>query len=109
MPCPAWRSLCRARQRVSSGEQPNDAHPGLASLLAGVTPASALPAEPADLPALEKTWHTCVRVAYDRQPERGSRAGRERNLLDECKPDEDTYVAALMAARPDDPDMAVHG
>jgi hypothetical protein len=76
---------------------------GLALLLtlAGVGPASALAAEPADLPALEKAWHGCVREAYDRQPERGSRPGRERNALDECKPHEDRYVAALMAARPD--------
>jgi hypothetical protein len=70
---------------------------------------SVLAAEPADLPALERTWHSCVREAYDRQPERGSRPGRERNALDECKSHEDRYVAALMAARPDDADMPVHG
>jgi hypothetical protein len=29
--------------------------------------------------------------------------------LDECKSHEDRYVAALMAARPDDADMPVHG
>jgi len=75
----------------------------LALLLAisSAEPASALTAEPADLPALERAWHGCVREAYDRQPERGSRPGRERNALDECKPHEDAYVAALMAARPD--------
>jgi hypothetical protein len=77
--------------------------------LASAGPASALTAEPADLPALERTWHSCVREAYDRQPERGSRPGRERNALDECKSHEDRYVAALMAARPDDADMPVHG
>ena len=69
--------------------------------LAGVGPGSALAAEPANPPALERAWHGCVREAYDRQPEYGSRPGRERNALDECKPHEDAYVAALMAARPD--------
>ncbi len=84
---------------------------GLALLiaLAGVGPASALAAEPADLPALERAWHGCVRQAYDSQPEQGSRAGRERNALDECKPHEDAYVAALMAARPDDADAPMNG
>jgi len=84
---------------------------GLAFLtaLASAGPASALAAEPADLPALERAWHGCVREAYDRQPEQGSRPGRERNALDECKPHEDAYVVALMAARPDDADMPVHG
>jgi hypothetical protein len=75
----------------------------------GAGPASALAAEPANLPALEQTWHGCVREAYDRQPERGSRAGRERNALDECKPHEDAYVAALMATRPDDADAPMNG
>ena len=63
-------------------------HPlGLALLtvLASAGPASTLTAEPADLPALE----------------RGSQPNRERNALDECKPREDAYVAALMAARSD--------
>lgn len=84
---------------------------GLALLLtlAGIGPVSALAAEPADLPALEQAWHGCVREAYDRQQERGSKPGRERNALDECKGHEDRYVAALMAARPEDPDMPVHG
>jgi hypothetical protein len=68
---------------------------------ASAGPASALAAEPADLPALEKRWHNCVRQAYDAQQDHGSRASRERNALDECKPHEDAYVAALMAARPD--------
>lgn len=64
-------------------------------------PVSAQAAEPTELPALEKAWHSCVREAYDQQPEHGSRAGRERNALDKCKPHEDRYVAALMATRPD--------
>lgn len=71
-------------------------------------PISAVAAEPADLPAVERAWHSCVRKAYDQQPERGSRAGRERNALDECKPREDAYVAALMAARPD-ADLPLNG
>ncbi|GLS73776.1 hypothetical protein GCM10007890_57910 [Methylobacterium tardum] len=76
---------------------------GLALLLtlAGTVPVSALAAEPADLPALERAWHGCVREAYDSQQDRGSRPGRERNALDGCKPHEDRYVAALMATHPD--------
>ncbi|WP_267428283.1 hypothetical protein [Methylobacterium sp. GC_Met_2] len=77
--------------------------------LVGVGPASALAAEPADLPALERAWHSCVREAYDSQQDRGSRAGRERNALDECTSHEDAYVAALMATRPGDADADVNG
>ncbi len=77
--------------------------------LAGIGPASALADEPADLPALERAWHGCVREAYDEQQDRGSRAGRERNALDECKPHEDAYVAALMAARSDAADAPMSG
>ncbi|MDE4915246.1 hypothetical protein PQI07_32185 [Methylobacterium sp. 092160098-2] len=76
--------------------------------LASAGPASALAAEPADLPALERAWHSCVRDAYDRQPEHDSKPGRERNALDECKPHEDAYVAALMAARPN-ADLPLNG
>nr|WP_085986807.1 hypothetical protein [Methylobacterium sp. B34] len=76
--------------------------------LACAGPASALAAEPADLPALERAWHTCLRQAYDQQPEHLSRPGRERNALDECKPHEDAYVAALMAARLDT-DLPLNG
>jgi hypothetical protein len=43
-----------------------------------------------------------VREAFDQQPSHMSKPGRERNALDECKPHEDAYVAALMAARPID-------
>jgi hypothetical protein len=78
-------------------------------VLASAGPAAALAAEPADLPALQKAWHSCVRVAYDRQPERGSKPGRERNALDECTPREDAYVAALMEARPDDAGSPMSG
>ncbi|MCJ2121031.1 hypothetical protein [Methylobacterium sp. J-077] len=84
---------------------------GLAFLVALVSagPASALTAELGDLPAMEKAWHSCVREGYDRQPERGSKPGRERQALDKCKPHEVAYVVTLMAARPDDPDMPVQG
>jgi hypothetical protein len=76
-----------------------------AALLVTLTsagPVSTLAAEPAGLPALEQTWHGCVREAFVRQPSHMSKPGRERNALDECKPHEDAYVAALMAARPID-------
>lgn len=75
----------------------------------GVGPALALATEPANLPALEKAWHSCVREAYDSQQDRGSRASRERNALDECKSHEDAYVAALLAARPGDADAPMSG
>jgi hypothetical protein len=58
-------------------------------------------AEPAELPALERKWQSCVREVYDWQPEHGIRPSRRRNSLDECKPHEDAYVVAPMAARPD--------
>jgi hypothetical protein len=76
--------------------------------LSSVGLVSALATESDDLPAMERAWHHCVREAYNRQPERGSRAGRERNALDECKPHEDWY-AALMAPHPDDADMPLGG
>lgn len=77
---------------------------GLALLaaLAGARPAAALAAEPGDLPGLERAWHGCVREAFDQQPAHRSKPGRERGALDMCKPQEDAYVAALMAARPID-------
>jgi hypothetical protein len=77
--------------------------------LASAGPASALAAEPADLPALERAWHGCLREAYDQQPPHMSKAGRERNALNECKPREDAYVAALMATRPEDADVPMSG
>lgn len=43
-----------------------------------------------------------MREAFNRQPISMSQFGRERHALDECKPHEDAYVAALMAARPVD-------
>ncbi|XYD10165.1 hypothetical protein R1A27_06530 [Methylobacterium sp. NMS12] len=64
--------------------------------LTSAGPASALAAEPADLPALERVWHGCVREAFDRQPGQIGRAGRERNALGECKPHEKACVTYVV-------------
>lgn len=56
-------------------------------------------AEPVGLSGLESAWHACLRESYAHQPPRQSRAGSERNALDECRGHEDAYVAAIMAAR----------
>ena len=63
-------------------------------------PAQSAPADPR---ALETAWHRCLREASAHQPSGQSRAGSERNALDECKPREDALVAALMSgSRPED-------
>lgn len=67
--------------------------------LAAVEPLAALAAAPGDLQALEQAWHSCIRDASTHQPAGQSRAGNERNALDECREREDAYVAASMAAR----------
>jgi hypothetical protein len=77
-------------------------------VLASFGSVSARAVEPADLSALERAWHGCVRETYDRQQDHSSRASRERNALDECKPHEDAYVAALMAAHRE-ADLPLHG
>ncbi|MDN3574715.1 hypothetical protein [Methylobacterium longum] len=60
-------------------------------------------AAPVDPRVLQSAWHRCLREAYAHQPAGQSRAGNERNALDECKPREDALVAALMSGhRPDD-------
>ena len=69
--------------------------------LCALIPAAAIAAPQGDLRTLEQAWHRCIRDAYAHQPAGQSRAGNERNALDECKPHEDAYVAALMTARPD--------
>ncbi|MCJ2072533.1 hypothetical protein MKK75_27710 [Methylobacterium sp. J-030] len=56
-------------------------------------------ADPADPRALELAWHRCLREATAHQPPGQSRAGDERNALDECKSREDALVAALMTGR----------
>ncbi|AWI92024.1 hypothetical protein C0214_27570 (plasmid) [Methylobacterium sp. DM1] len=51
------------------------------------------------LPALEQTWHACVRGAYDRQPATQSKQAAQLGALDECRDHEDAYVAALTAVQ----------
>jgi hypothetical protein len=69
-------------------------------LLSGLIAAGPAAAAPGDPLALEQAWHRCIRDAYAHQPAGQSRAGNERNALDECKDREDAYIAALMAERP---------
>ncbi|MEL6062224.1 MULTISPECIES: hypothetical protein [unclassified Methylobacterium] len=71
-----------------------------AALVLAPVPAGAGPvADPDDPHALEQAWHRCLREASGHQPPGQSRAGDERNALDECKPREDALVAALMSGR----------
>lgn len=75
--------------------------PFLAPFLAPFVALSVIGAGPAaagtrDLETLEETWHGCVREAYARQPPGQSRAGAQRNVLDECREHEDRLVAATM-------------
>ncbi|MBB2960442.1 hypothetical protein [Methylobacterium sp. R2-1] len=49
-----------------------------------------------DLEILEEAWYGCVRDAYARQRPGQSRAGMQRNVLDECREQEDRLVAATM-------------
>ena len=60
----------------------------------------AMAAAISDPRALEVAWHRCLRESYAHQPRGQSRAGDERNALDECKTQEDAFVASLMAAGP---------
>ena len=62
----------------------------------GAGPAAA---QTQDLDGLERAWHGCVREAYARQTPGQSRAGAQRNVLDECRAHEDSLVAATMALR----------
>lgn len=61
--------------------------------------AAAQAPQAADPAALEQAWHGCVREAFAHQSPAQSRAGSQRNALDECKAREDAFVAALMATR----------
>ena len=57
-----------------------------AMLLLTTGPAVAGPPAGATDPAeLERAWHRCLRDATGHQPTGQSRAGDERNALDECK------------------------
>lgn len=53
----------------------------------------------ADLAGLEQSWKACVREAFTHQPPGQSKAGGQRNALDECQVQEDAYVRAVMDAR----------
>lgn len=72
--------------------------PALVLVLVALTGSAS--AAPADPQALERAWHRCLKEAIAHQPTGQSRAGNERNALDECKEREDAYVAALMGSRP---------
>lgn len=61
--------------------------------------AAAASISPDELQRLEQTWHRCLREAYVHQPAGQSRAGNQRNALDECEEQENAYVAASMAAQ----------
>jgi hypothetical protein len=56
-------------------------------------------AEEADLPALETRWHACVRQAFSGQPLGMERRAAQRAALAACKPQEDAYVHAMLAAQ----------
>ncbi|NEU11963.1 hypothetical protein G3T14_07445 [Methylobacterium sp. BTF04] len=69
---------------------------GLGSCLGSM---AAEPASGGDLTILERDWKGCVRDAFTHQPAGQSKAGGQRNALDECKAQEDAYVTAVMAAQ----------
>lgn len=71
----------------------------LVVLLTSAGSGSALDAARDDIRRLEQAWHRCLRDATGHQPPGQSRAGDQRNALDECQGREDAYVAALMAAQ----------
>ena len=56
-------------------------------------------AEDADLPLLETRWHACVRDAFTGQPPALERRAAQRAALAACKPQEDAYVHAMLAAQ----------
>jgi hypothetical protein len=96
-----WEARCETGRRRFPGPTRPGAFLGLCAILTLATvPACAGPAaEPSDPRALELAWHRCLRDASAHQPSGQSRAGDERNALDECKPREDALVAALMSSR----------
>ncbi|WP_157064202.1 hypothetical protein [Methylobacterium tarhaniae] len=81
-------SAARSRRRVA----------GLAPLLLAFAGGPAL-AEEADLPGLETRWHACVRQAFTGQPLGMERRAAQRAALAACKPQEDAYVHAMLAAQ----------
>ena len=56
-------------------------------------------ADAPDLDELRKDWHRCVRQAFSGQPPSVEKQAAERAALARCKPAEDAYVAAELAAR----------
>lgn len=56
-------------------------------------------AEEVDLPLLENRWHACVREAFSGQPPGLERRAAQRAALAACKPQEDAYVHAMLAAQ----------
>jgi hypothetical protein len=72
--------------------------PGLAPLLLALAGGPAA-AEEADLAALEIRWHACVRHAFTGQPPGMERRAAQRAALAACKPQEDAYVHAMLAAQ----------
>lgn len=57
------------------------------------------PASAPDLETLRQEWHRCVRQAFSGQPSSIAKQAAERVALGQCKPAEDSYVAAELAAR----------
>ncbi len=72
--------------------------PGLVPLLLALAGAPAL-AEEAGLAGLETRWHDCVRQAFGGQPLGMERRAAQRAALAACKPQEDAYVHAMLAAQ----------
>lgn len=56
--------------------------------------------------ALEQAWHGCVPDVFAHQNLRQSKAGAQRNALDECKDREDAFVAAMMAVQANEEEAA---
>lgn len=75
-------------------------------VIAGGSTMQAEATQPPDIDALEHAWHGCVREAYVRQPRGQSRAGAQRNVLDECREHEDALIAAVMDRQSGRDDLA---
>lgn len=52
-----------------------------------------------DLADLEARWHACLRQAFTGQPLGMERRTAQRAALAACKPQEDAYVHAMLAAQ----------
>lgn len=78
--------------------------------IAGVSASDiAWAAHRADLAGLEQSWQACVRDAFTHQPPGQSKAGGQRNALDECQAQEDAYVRAVMDARASEEEARLNG